>query len=110
MPITPTGGEENLEDSVSAALTRLEEGELNNTVAFRDENLAALLAALEETGLLEPIIEDTADRMGRGSADISKSDAIALLIRAGLEEYHPDIMIAARSGYRQHLVEKVGEF
>jgi hypothetical protein len=98
-----------LADEVAAALDHVDDQELNNTIGFRDDHLAALLDALIETDHLSTLVDDAAAQLGK-DAEPTRSDAVGLLIRIGLAEAYPEVIDAARDGYKDFLLAQVGEF
>jgi hypothetical protein len=91
-----------LADAIAAQL-----GEVDNTVAFRDEKLAALLAALddrpEDRARLAELLQDAIGRdedRRTDPEDVDRSELLRLLVRAGLStgapEFYEDLGDAIR--------------
>jgi hypothetical protein len=99
-----TGNEEpDLEDVMVDKLAEVESGEISKTLSVRDERLAALVHALEETGQLDDVVGAIVDQLDRdGNEDGDRSEFIRLALRLALEESESDALETARSAYARH--------
>lgn len=99
-----------LDAAVADAFRRLEAGDLNQNLTTRDERLAALFDALDETDRLEEIVDAASDELGKDDQDVSKSTTVALLTRIGLEKVASETLEDAKSGYQSFLASQADEF
>lgn len=99
-----------LDAAVADAFQRLEAGDLNQNLTTRDDRLSALLAALDETERLEEIVDAASGELGKDDQDVSKSTAVALLTRIGLEQVAPETLEDAKSGYQSYLAAQADDF
>jgi hypothetical protein len=103
---SPDDQQKTLEEAVADAL----DGELTVTQSFRDEKLAALFEALEETGQLEEVATKAGEKLGRDTEDPGKSDVIRYLIRIGLSEVDEELIEKGKEGHRQYQLSQTDEF
>jgi len=105
-----TPGEEStgLEDTIVAVLADVEAGEVSKTLSVRDDRLAALVRALEETGGLDDVGAALRQELGReGDVDgIDRSEVLRLAVRLGLQQAAPEVLDAGRDAYAQHATEQ----
>lgn len=94
-----------LADAIADALD-----EVDNTVAFRDGKIAALLAALDERPEARAdLAEDLQDAIGRDEGrrtdpdDVDRSELLRLMLRAGLKQGAPDTYEALGDAIRQSI-------
>lgn len=99
-----------LDAAVADAFGRLEDGDLNQNLTTRDERLAALLDALDETDQLEEIVAAASEELAKDDQDVSKSTVVALLTRIGLETVAPEMLEEAKSGYQSYLAAQADDF
>jgi len=100
-----------LEDVVAEAFESLDNGDLHPNVTFRDEKLAALMHALDETNRLDDVADAAAGELDREfDEDVGKSDVYRLLIRVGLTTVAPSTTEAVKDGYRQFQMEQDYDF
>lgn len=99
-----------LDAAVADAFRRLEAGDLNQNLTTRDERLAALLDALDETDRLEEIVDAASEELGKDDQDVSKSTAVALLTRIGLDVVASETLEDAKSGYQSFLASQAEDF
>jgi len=99
-----------LNEAVADALGRLDRGELHENLTIRDENLAALFEALDQTGQLEEIQRDAESSLGRDQHKVSRAAAARVLLRVGFDQIAPDVLEDAKSGCEQYLLEQESEF
>lgn len=109
-PDATTGG--SLADAVAGAFEDLDEGEINSTVAFRDDRLVALLVGLERTAELPSVVTDAQDALGRDidTEATTRSEAVRLLVRLGLQSLDSNLLEAGVAGYERHLQKQADEF
>ena len=101
----------SLEDAVTEAYERIDEGEVYENLTIRDEDLAALFAALEETGQLEDVGEAAADTLGRDADTLdTRAAVLKLLVRAALDDVAPETIESAKEGRREFLASQADEF
>jgi hypothetical protein len=102
-----TDDSKSVEDVVAEAFESLDDGDLHPNVTFRDEKLAALMHALDETNRLEDVADAAAGELDRDLEEgVGKSDAYRLLIRVGLTTVTPSTTEAVKEGYRQYQMEQ----
>ena len=100
---------EEIASEVTEALSSVEQGDSNKTIGFRDGHMVALFDALDETGNLEKLVDDASEYLER-EAEPTRTDAMSMLVRIALAERYPDFLNAACDGYKDHLLDQVGEF
>ena len=101
----------SLEDAVTEAYERIDEGEVYENLTVRDEDLAALFAALEETGQLEEVGESAADTLGRDPDTLdTRAAVLKLLVRVALDDVAPETIQSAKEGRREYLASQADEF
>jgi len=99
-----------LDEAVADALADIEDGDLHKNITLRDGNLAALFAALDETGRLEDIQRDAEDATGREEEDVTTAAAARALIRVGLEEVAEDAVADAKNGREMYILDNESVF
>ena len=99
-----------LQTAVTDAYTRLDEGEIHENLTVRDGDLAALVAALEETGELSSVGERANQWLGRDGDAESRAAVLKSLLRVGLQEVASDEVEAAKEGKRKFLASQADEF
>lgn len=109
-PTEDTDDALDLPAAVAEALEAIDAGDKPDLVSVRDENLSALLLALDETGQLQPVAEDLADDLDRDATDANRSELVRLAIRHALDDVAPDVLEDAQDGYQQYLTESVDDF
>lgn len=98
---------DDVEDAIVSMLTAVDEGEVAKTLSLRDEQLAALIHGLEETGQLDDVGAALRDHLNREpSTNTDRSDVLRLAIRAGLQQAAPDVVETAREAYGRHASEQ----
>ena len=99
-----TGDEEpDLEDVMVDKFKEVDSGEISKTLSVRDERLAALVHALEETGQLDDVVRAIGDQLDRnGEKDGDRSEFLRLALRLALEESESDVLETAQSAYARH--------
>jgi hypothetical protein len=102
--------ESQLVEEITEELKAIDSGDQMTNLSIRDEHMAALLRALEDTGNLENVQRAAAEHLEREVGEVSKSSALGLLIRVGLFHVSPDTMTAGSEAYQNYLLEKAGEF
>lgn len=96
-----------LEDAVVALLAAVESGEVSKTLSVRDDRLAALIHALEETDELDAVGDALCDELDVESDDgADRSEVLRLAIRVGLREAVPDVIETARDASARHAAER----
>lgn len=110
----PSSSDENsaprLQDAVRDAYARLDEGELHENLTVRDGDLAALVAALEETDQLSTIGDQANEWLGRDGDAESRAAVLKALLRVGLQGVASDEVEAAKEGKREFLASQADEF
>lgn len=110
----PSSSDENsaprLQDAVRDAYVRLDEGELHENLTVRDGDLAALVAALEETDQLSTIGERANQWLDRDGDAESRAAVLKTLLRVGLQEVASEEVEAAKEGKREYLASQADEF
>ena len=92
------------------AYARLDEGELHENLTVRDGDLAALVAALEETDQLSTIGDQANEWLGRDGDAESRAAVLKALLRVGLQGVASDEVEAAKEGKREFLASQADEF
>lgn len=103
-------GPSSLQDAVKDAYTRLDDGEMHENLTVRDGDLAALMAALEETGELSSVGEAANQWLDRDEDASSRAAVLKLLLRVGLNEVAADEIEAAKNGKREFLASQADDF
>jgi len=95
--------EHPLVDAVAAAHENIESGPANPQVQSRDQDLAALLAGVDETGDIEELVREARVEIGRDpdAGAVSKAAAVSVLVRVGLQAVDEDVAEALVEGKRQ---------
>lgn len=99
----------SLTDAVAEAYHDLDAGDLHENLTVRDENLAALIAGLEETGQLEAVGQRANELLGRDEDIDSRAALLKVLIRVGIHEVAADELDDAKQGRTQYIQEKESE-
>jgi len=108
---TSTGSDSPpLQEAVSESYARLEAGEMHENLTVRDADLAALMAALDETGELPAVGQRANDWLSREASAESRADVLNALLRVGLHEVASDEVEGAKEGKRQFLASQADEF
>jgi hypothetical protein len=94
------GSHSQLDEAVADALGAIGAGDQHPNITFRDENMVALLQALEETSDLSEIVEQASERTSRDADSTDRSEACRQLLRVGLREIDPDVLDDAEDGVR----------
>jgi len=101
----------SLDDAVAEALQRVDDGDLSSNLTMRDDRLAALFAALDETGELKELNDTLHDRLDlEERRSVSKSNVLSMLVRVGLQETDPEILDSGREGYQSWLMSQADDF
>lgn len=105
---TPGGGPTDLEDTMVALLSDVEENKISKTLSVRDARLTALIRALEEIENLDDIGVALCEELGRESdaGGVDRSETLRLAIRLGLQEAAPEVFDTARDAYARHASEQ----
>jgi hypothetical protein len=87
------------------AFGKIEAGDLGKTLAFRDQPMAALFAALDEHD--DDELVDVGQKLQRKldrdvQDDFDKSEVLRLALRLGLEAAAPEYMEELRGAYSEH--------
>jgi len=99
-----------LQDAVRDAYARLDEGDLHENLTVRDGDLAALVAALEETDQLSTIGDRANQWLDRDGTAESRAAVLKALLRVGLQDVASDEVEAAKEGKREFLASQADEF
>lgn len=105
-------GDENdqdeLEDAIVELLGDVEDGSTSKTLSVRDERLAALVRALEQTGEIDDVGGAFNEQLGRdpNSDDVDRSELLRLAVRLGLQEAAPEVLDTARDAYARRASEQ----
>ena len=108
-PDTPTGEEmTDLQTAIRDAYADIDAGHAHENLTIRDENLAALVAGLDNAGQLEATARHANDHLDRTPDESLGTRAAVLkaLLRVGLDEVEPEIVETARKAKREHEVQK----
>lgn len=110
-PITDNSGEPTtLETAIYHAYQDIDAGNAYTNLTIRDENLAALFIGLDETNELEGIAKDAADQLDRDvDGDVTRTLALGLLVRAGLENVSAETLETAKDARRSFLVDQADD-
>lgn len=100
----------SLADAVANAYEDLDEGELHQNLTVRDEDLAALVTALENTGQLNNVAQRAYDRLDIEGEPNSRADFIKAAVRLALSEIGEEEVEAAKQGKRKHLTQQADTF
>jgi predicted lipase len=93
---------ETFADVVAEQYRRFEEGDLNATVSAYDKHTAALLAALDESGELDRVVDTLQDELGQNtSGDATKSQLLVAATRYAVGNIDEDLLEEAREGYQE---------
>jgi len=101
---------QSLDEAVADALHRIDDGDLHRNTTIRDENLAALFEALDQTGQLENIQRKAEVALDQDGDDVTRAAAARKLVRVGLAEVSPEVLANAKSGREQYILEQESEF
>lgn len=100
-----------LDEAIADAFAQLEADALSENITVRDDRLAALFEALDETGRLADIEAECIDHLGRDENPAGNKAALArYLLRVGLSDVAPETVEQAKSGYRIHLDNQADAF
>jgi hypothetical protein len=89
-------------DIVAEQYRRLDDGDLNATVSAYDQHTAALLAALDESGELERVVETLQDELDEDtSGKATKSQLLVAATRYAVGSIDGDLLDEAREGYQE---------
>jgi hypothetical protein len=100
----------SLADVVREKYDALDAGDLHQNLHTRDDDLAALVAALEEQGDLERLAEQMNDDLGRSDDVDSRAAFVRAAVRRGIAASDPDVMDEAREGKRQYFAAQADQF
>lgn len=94
-----------LSDAVAAELDAINHGDASNALTFRDEALAALVRAMDQTGQIDETAAELAEALDEDVEDASRSLLLSLAIRYALEDIDHDLLEAYTEGKKQYLLE-----
>lgn len=100
----------DLATAVADALEAIDAGDAPNLVSVRDDNLSALLQALDETDRLQDVVDELAHSLDRDVADANRSDLVRMAIRYAVSDVAADVLEEAREGRQQYLTESEDDF
>lgn len=100
----------SLAEAVANAYEDLDEGEIHQNLTVRDEDLAALVTALENTGQLNNVAQRAYDRLDIEGEPNSRADFIKAAVRLALSEIGEEEVEAAKQGKRKHLTQQADTF
>jgi len=87
-------------ETVTAMYQQMDAGDLNATVSAYDKHTAVLLAALEESGELERVVETLQEDIAmETSGDATKSQLLVAAVRYTLADVDEQLLEDAREGY-----------
>lgn len=89
-----------LPEALADELEAIDAGDSHPNITVRDENMAALLNALNITGELSDVVADAAQQTDRRMTSADRSEAIRQLLRVGLQEINPDVLDQGQEGHR----------
>lgn len=104
-----SAGLKDLSEAVADAYRDLDAGDAYENLTIRDENLAALMAALDETRQLEVIGERANEALSQDEPMDSRAALLKALIRVGLQEVAEDALSDAKDGRIQYIQYKEEE-
>lgn len=107
--VSRDGGDDRpaLDNAVADALEAIDDGDASNHLTVRDDELAALLAALQESDELDSVLASLINDLDwPESVEGTPSDVIRLAMRLGLKTAVPEIVERARDGRDAFVVEK----
>ncbi len=104
---TPT-----LQAAITDAYAAIDEGDAHTNLTVRDEDLAALVAGLDDADELEGIITAAQDALDRDpdASDATRAKALGLLLRVGLSNVAPETIETAVDAKQAHLSNQASEF
>lgn len=97
--------EKSLERAVADAYHDLDDGDRHENLTVRDENIAALVAGLEDTDRLVDVGEAANAHLGRDADVGSRADVLKALLRVGIDEIDADVLDAGREGRSLYVQE-----
>lgn len=95
----------SLDEAVAEAYHALDDGDLHENLTVRDENLAALVAGLDDTERLEAVGVRANDHLGRDDDVETRAGLLKALLRVGLSEVAEEELTEAKDGRRMYLQE-----
>lgn len=99
----PTEQKPDLDEAAAEAYAALDEGTLAPNITVRDDRLAGLFEALDETGRIAAIEADANDAIGRNvETEGNKASLARALLRVGFNEVAPGAFDDAIAGYKAH--------
>lgn len=99
----------SLVDAVAEAYHDLDDGAIHENLTVRDENLAALVAGLEETGELEAVGRRANEALDRDDDVDTRAGVLKLLLRVGLDKIAAAELDEAKRGRTQYIQERESE-
>lgn len=99
-----------IDEAAAEAFKQIDDGDLAINITVRDERLAALFEALEETDSITEIEQDANDAIDRDEdAEGNKASLARALLRVGFAEVAPEAIEKASEGYGTYLDKQKAE-
>jgi len=109
-PDTDTDAKPDLQDAIKACYEAIDDDEMPIHLQYRDRDLASILGGLDDAGALEQLIEAAAETLNKEAPEnISRANAMKLLMRIGLNNVDPSVIEDATKAKQQHAMEQASE-
>lgn len=105
-----TDAKPDLQDAIKASYEAIDDDEMPIHLQYRDRDLAAILAGLDDADALEQLIDAAADTLDKDTPEnVSRANAMKLLIRIGLNNVDASVIEDATKAKQQHAMEQASE-
>lgn len=100
----------DVQSAIKACYEAIDDDEMPIHLQYRDRDLAAILAGLDDADALEALIEAAADTLDKDTPEnVSRANAMKLLMRVGINNVDASVIEDATNAKRQHAVEQASE-
>lgn len=100
----------DLQDAIKACYEAIDDDEMPIHLQYRDRDLAAILAGLDDADALDALIEAAAEKLDKDTPEnVSRANAMKLLMRVGLNNVDASVIEDATKAKQQHAIEQASE-
>lgn len=100
----------DLQDAIKACYEAIDDDEMPIHLQYRDRDLAAILAGLDDADALDALIEAAAEKLDKDTPEnVSRANAMKLLMRVGLNNVDASVIEDATKAKQQHAMEQASE-